>query len=130
MVGMGKGAEHGILFKSGPSLEKAHRVNAIVFDKTGTLTKGRPAVTDVLALDNHNEDEILKFASIAEKSSEHPLGQAIIQKAKQAKITIENANWFATVLGKGVRAKYTEKDISLGNRKLMEDKQWYRTRTL
>lgn len=121
MVGMGKGAEHGILFKGAPALEKAHRLNAIVFDKTGTLTKGKPVVTDVIALDHHTRDEILKFASIAEKNSEHHLGQAIIQKAEEAEVTLGDPDWFATVPGKGIKAKYTGKHIALGNRKLMED---------
>lgn len=121
MVAMGKGAEHGILFKGAPALEKAHRVNAIVFDKTGTLTSGKPVVTDVITLNHHTQDKVLKLAFIAEKNSEHHIGEAILQKAKEAGIPQEDADWFATVPGKGVRAKYAGNYITLGNRKLMED---------
>jgi Cu+-exporting ATPase len=119
MVGMGKGAENGILFKSSAALEKAGQVKTIVFDKTGTLTRGKPVVTDVIALDDYTEEEILEFASIAEKNSEHPLGQAIIKKAGETGRNIKEANWFASVPGKGVKATFGERDISLGNRKLM-----------
>ncbi|MBE0515928.1 MAG: copper-translocating P-type ATPase [Methanophagales archaeon] len=121
MVGIGKGTEHGILFKSGSSLEEAHRLDAIVFDKTGTLTDGKPVVTDIIAVGSLHEDEILKFASIAEKGSEHPIGEAIIRSAKEKGVEISGADSFIAIPGKGIRATYKNHHISLGNRKLMEE---------
>lgn len=119
MVGIGKGAEHGILFKTGSALEKAHRFGAIVFDKTGTLTQGKLTVTDVVATGG-DEDEVLKFASIAEKRSEHPIGEAIIQSAREKGIKIPEADSFTAIPGEGIRIKYKNHRISLGNRKLMK----------
>lgn len=121
MVGMGKGAEHGILVKNGQALEMAHRLNSVVFDKTGTLTKGEPEVTDVIAIEDHDKEEILKFASIAEKGSEHPLGEALIRKAEELEMKIPDADSFIAIPGKGVRAKHRDKQISFGNRRLMEE---------
>lgn len=121
MVGMGKGAQHGVLFKSGPALERAHQAKTIVLDKTGTLTKGKPVVTDIIALGNGDEREILRFASAAEKSSEHPLGQAILQKAEEWRIEIEDAELFTSIPGKGVKAGYKGKLIFLGNKRLLEE---------
>ncbi|MCS4541494.1 MAG: heavy metal translocating P-type ATPase [Euryarchaeota archaeon] len=121
MVGTGKGAESGVLIKGGESLETAHKLTTIIFDKTGTLTKGKPAVTDILAADGFKEDDILLFASMAEKGSEHPLGEAIVNKAKEKGMKIEDPKGFEAIPGHGVRAKVDEKEILLGNRKLMED---------
>ncbi|TET87412.1 MAG: heavy metal translocating P-type ATPase, partial [Dehalococcoidia bacterium] len=121
MVGMGKGAEHGVLVKSGRALETAYKVNAVVFDKTGTLTKGKPEVTDIIGVDNHDEKELLKFISIVEKSSEHPLGQAVVRRAEELEIDIPDADSFITIPGRGVRAQQGEVAISFGNRKLMEE---------
>lgn len=120
MVGAGKGAEHGILFKSGAALEKTHRVNAIVFDKTGTLTAGKPSVTDVLPLPGYTLEEVLRLASIAEGWSEHPLGQAINRRAKESGVAGVTPDWFTAVPGMGVKARSGGSlDIVLGNRKLM-----------
>ncbi|MCJ7817195.1 MAG: heavy metal translocating P-type ATPase [Candidatus Aenigmarchaeota archaeon] len=120
MVGTGKGAENGILIKSGGALENARRVDTIVFDKTGTLTKGKPEVTDTVPF-GISDKELLKLAAIAEKGSEHPLGDAIIRKAKSGKIAIPDAKGFRAIEGKGVTVTYSGKKILLGNRALMRD---------
>jgi len=120
MVGTGKGAENGILIKSGSALENARRVGTIVFDKTGTLTKGKPEVTDMVPF-GISDKELLKLAAIAEKGSEHPLGDAIIRKAKSGKIAIPDAKGFRAIEGKGVTVTYSGKKILLGNRALMRD---------
>ncbi|MBI1936468.1 heavy metal translocating P-type ATPase [Candidatus Woesearchaeota archaeon] len=120
MVGTGKGAEHGILIKSAEALETAHKLDTIVFDKTGTLTKGKPEVTDIVALDRKFvENDMLKFAAIAEKSSEHPLAEAVVNLAKSRKITLSEPGKFEAVSGKGVSAKYNNYGILIGNNKLM-----------
>ncbi|MDD1766941.1 MAG: heavy metal translocating P-type ATPase [Methanomassiliicoccales archaeon] len=120
MVGTGKGAENGILIKSGGALEIAGKTQVIVFDKTGTLTKGKPEVTDIVSF-GPTETEILKTAAIAEKGSEHPLGEAIIRKARDMEVHIPDAEDFETVPGKGVRAMHEGREILLGNRKLMSE---------
>jgi len=120
MVGTGKGAEHGILIKGGEYLERTYKVQTIVFDKTGTLTKGEPSVTDVVSI-RFSEEEILKLASMAEKGSEHPLGEAIVKGAKAKGLEIPDAESFEAVPGQGVKAVYGGEEILLGNRKLMEN---------
>ena len=120
MVGTGKGAENGILIKSAEALETAHKLTTVIFDKTGTLTKGKPEVTDIIALDG-KEADVLKYAAIVEKGSEHPLADAVINEAKKRKIAIDNATNFKAISGKGVVAKYNGKIILLGNRMLMKD---------
>jgi Cu+-exporting ATPase len=109
------------LFKSGSALEKAHGLDAIVFDKTGTLTYGKPAVTDIVPVGSMHEDEILKFASIAEKGSEHPIGEAIIRSANEKGVEIPGAESFIAIPGKGIKATYKNHHISIGNRKLMKE---------
>ncbi|MFZ0511210.1 MAG: heavy metal translocating P-type ATPase, partial [Candidatus Nitrosopolaris sp.] len=122
MMGAGKGAENGILFKGGEYLEIAKKVNTIVFDKTGTLTRGKPSVTDILDLSGIGESELLRLAAIAESGSEHPLGQAVVNKAKENGIpVISNPASFEAVSGHGLRAAYAEHTILIGNRKLMDD---------
>jgi Cu+-exporting ATPase len=120
MVGTGKSAENGILIKNAEALENAHKITTIVFDKTGTLTKGEPEVTDILPLDKFSWKEILKYAAIAEKRSEHPLAEAIISKAKEEKLKIMNASFFEALPGHGILAKYNKKTILFGNRNLMK----------
>jgi Cu+-exporting ATPase len=124
MMGSGKGAENGILFKGGEYLEIARKVKTIVFDKTGTLTKGKPSVTDIVDLTNSalGEAELLRLAAIAESGSEHPLSQAVIIKAKEKGLAIlSNPDSFEAVSGHGLRARYADHTILIGNRKLMED---------
>ncbi len=128
MVGTGKGAEHGILIKGGEALETAHKVNTIVFDKTGTLTKGKPEVTEIVALAGFTEKQILEIAGSIEKNSEHPLGQAIVEKARAENISFISTSAFKAVPGKGVTAKlksgkYKNKELALGNVKLMRDRK-------
>ena len=122
MMGAGKGAENGILFKGGEYLEIANKVKTIVFDKTGTLTKGKPSVTDIIDLsDNMGGSEILRLAAIAESGSEHPLGQAVVNYAKEKSIMVSNPDTFQAVSGHGLQAEYAEHMILIGNRKLMDD---------
>ena len=121
MMGTGKAAENGILFKGGEYLEIASKVNTIVFDKTGTLTEGRPSVIDIIDLLTIGEKELLRLASIAESGSEHPLGQAIVRKAKEEGMAIiANTDSFEAISGLGLRAIYEGRTILVGTRKLME----------
>ncbi len=122
MVGTGMGAEKGILFKSAESLQIAHKADVIVFDKTGTLTKGKPEVTDVLAV-GMDEKEALKLAAVAEKRSEHPLASAIIEAAKKQRIAVPDATKFSSITGKGVEATYQNKKVLLGNKRLMSERK-------
>lgn len=117
MVGLGKGAEHGILIKNGTTLERARKMTTIIFDKTRTLTIGEPKMTDVVALSNG--EEVLLYAAIAEKNSEHPIASAILNEARKKFKRIPDASWFKAVPGEGVRARYRGKEILFGSRKLM-----------
>ena len=121
MMGTGKGAENGILFKGGEYLEIANKVKTVVFDKTGTLTRGKPSVTNIIDLSGLGEAEILRLAAIAESGSEHPLGQAVINIAKEKGIIVSNPDSFEAVSGHGLRASYADHTILIGNRKLMRD---------
>ena len=124
MMGAGKGAENGILYKGGEHIEIANKVNTIVFDKTGTLTVGKPSVTESVPLtENIGEQELLRLAAIAESGSEHPLAQAIINKAKENGIPITSPDSFEAISGHGLKATYSNHTIMIGNRKLMEDNQ-------
>ena len=125
MVGVGKGAENGILIKSSEALETVHKLQAIVFDKTGTLTKGEPEVTDIIPVASQksevmSENEFLQLAAMAEKNSEHPLGEAIVKQAMERKIDVVDPEFFNAIPGYGVEVKHQGKQIFLGNRKLME----------
>jgi Cu+-exporting ATPase len=121
MMGAGKGAENGILFKGGEYLEIAKKVKTVVFDKTGTLTKGKPSVTDIVDSSGLGENELLRLAAIAESGSEHPLGQAVVNSAKEKGIITSNPDSFEAVSGHGLRARYGDHMILIGNRKLMDD---------
>lgn len=120
MVGTGKGAESGILIKNAEALENARRLTTIVFDKTGTLTQGKPSVTDILSVDKLGEKEILKYATIAEKKSEHPLAEALINKAKEDRMEIPDSESFEAIPGHGILAKHGSNSILFGNRSLMK----------
>lgn len=122
MVGTGKGAELGILIKSGEALEKAHKVNTVVFDKTGTLTEGKPKVTDILTLDGYKENDILQIAGALELHSEHPLGEAIVEEAKNRELVFPQVNDFISITGQGVYGKIEESEVLIGNIKLMKAK--------
>ncbi|MEM5797440.1 MAG: heavy metal translocating P-type ATPase [Candidatus Aenigmatarchaeota archaeon] len=120
MIGADKGAQNGILIKSGEYLEKTRKITSIIFDKTGTLTKGEPSVTDVIPIGS-TEKDVLELAALAEKGSEHPLGQAIIKKAREMKLTLREGKSYETVAGKGIKATYQNRTVLVGNRMLMKD---------
>ncbi|MBA1341007.1 MAG: putative copper-exporting P-type ATPase A [ANME-2 cluster archaeon] len=121
MVGTGKGAENGILIKGGEALETAQKLDTIVFDKTGTLTRGEPQLTDVAPVGGVSEETVLMLAAVAEKGSEHPLGEAIVKGAVEKGIDVPNARDFKAIAGHGVRVTFEGSNILLGTRKLMSD---------
>jgi Cu+-exporting ATPase len=127
MVGTGKGAENGILIRGAEALETAHKINAIVFDKTGTLTRGKPEVTDIVVGAGRDlpgvmkENDILMLAASAEKNSEHPLGEAIVNRAKEMNISLRDPEHFQAVPGHGIKARINGKNILLGNAHFMEE---------
>ena len=123
MVGTGKGAENGILIKSGEALETAHKIKTVVFDKTGTITKGKPVLTDLIAYGKYNENELLKIAASVENDSEHLLAEAIVNKAKEKNIEIKPYEKFRAMPGYGIRAIFEGKEVQIGNRKLMENRK-------
>jgi P-type Cu+ transporter len=122
MVGTGKGAEHGVLIKSGVALETAHKIQTIVFDKTGTITEGKPKVTDIVSLNGISENDLLKIAASAEKGSEHPLGEAIVKGAEEKGLEFKKLDYFKAVPGYGIEVEIDSKNILLGNRKLMTER--------
>ncbi|BBA50179.1 putative ATPase P [Fusobacterium varium] len=122
MVGTGRGAELGILIKSGEALEKAHKINTVVFDKTGTLTEGKPKVTDILTMKEYKENDILQIAGALELHSEHPLGEAIVEEAKNRGLVFPQVNDFISITGQGVYGKIEESEVLIGNIKLMKAK--------
>ena len=121
MVGTGKGAEQGILIKSGTALEMAHQVNAVVLDKTGTLTQGQPQVTDVLPLTGWTPDQLLALAAAAEVNSEHPLGQAIVAGARERELAFPEVTDFQSLTGSGIQVRLDQATYYLGNRRLMQE---------
>ena len=123
MVGTGLGAERGILIKSAEALQKAEKIDIVVFDKTGTLTKGKPEVTDVVAAAGVKENEIVAAAASAEKNSEHPLGEAIVNFAAAKKISFSKAGSFNSISGKGIEATVSGKKVIVGNRKLFVERK-------
>jgi len=122
MVGTGKGAEYGVLIKGGEPLEAANKIQAIVFDKTGTLTNGKPEVTDMISLSTLDEEEIIRISASLEKSSEHPLAEAIVRYAEEESINIAPVTDFRAIPGHGVEGKVDTAVYYLGNRKLISDK--------
>ena len=123
IVGTGKGAENGILIKSGESLETAHRIDTIVFDKTGTLTAGKPSVTDIITNGKIETDELLKLAASAEAGSEHPYGIAIVTKAQEKEIKPYDIEEFKVFPGHGIKAKIKGMTILLGNEKKITEER-------
>ena len=121
MVGTGKGAEQGILIKSGTALEMAHQVDAVVLDKTGTLTQGQPQVTDVLPLTGWTPDQLLALAAAAEVNSEHPLGQAIVAGARERELALPEVTDFQSLTGFGIQVRVDQVTYYLGNRRLMQE---------
>ena len=120
MVGTGKGAENGILIKSGVALEGAHKIDTVVFDKTGTITEGKPKVTDIVTK-GLSEDELLRYASSAEKGSEHPLGEAIVVAGIERELELFEIASFKSVPGEGIVTLINDKNILIGNNKLMKN---------
>lgn len=121
MVGTGKGAEIGVLIKTSEALEKAAEIDTVVLDKTGTITTGHPSVTNIIPLNGFNEAEVLKFAASLEKSSEHPLGQAIVAEAGNREIKLEKPGLFSSKTGKGIIGEVQGKQIVVGNTVLMSE---------
>jgi len=122
IVGTGKGAEHGVLIRSAETLERSHKIRAVLLDKTGTLTQGEPRVTDIIALPSSSQDEILRLAASAEHGSEHPLGEAIVKAASEKKLKIASAKDFNAIPGQGIEASVEGKKLILGNLRLMSEK--------
>ncbi|MCE7983603.1 MAG: Cu(2+)-exporting ATPase [Caldilinea sp. CFX5] len=122
MVGVGKGAENGILFKNSAALEQAHKLTAIVLDKTGTITKGQPSVTDVVASTSSTtgSDELLRLAASAERGSEHPLGESIVRSAKERGLVLSEPTAFEGIAGHGIAATVDGHQVLLGNLRLMQ----------
>jgi len=120
IVGMGKGAQKGILVKTGEALETLSKIDTVIFDKTGTITKGEPKVTEIVNI-NSDKNEILKITASLEKSSEHPLAEAILNRAKETKIKTLKTTNFKAIVGKGIKGTINKETYYLGNIKLLED---------
>ncbi|GIX47182.1 MAG: haloacid dehalogenase [Candidatus Tectimicrobiota bacterium] len=123
MVGTGKGAEHGVLFRNAASLERAHKLQAIIFDKTGTLTQGKPALTDVVPHNGFTAEEVLRLAAAAERGSEHPLGEAVVEAAKAQGLALAEAQDFAALPGQGLRARVDAHTVLVGSERLLREAQ-------
>ena len=122
VVGTGKGAEYGVLIKSGEALETAHKIDTIIFDKTGTITEGEPKVTDIITNGDISQDELLQFSASAEAGSEHPLGEAIVNSARDRNLELMRAESFEAIPGHGIEVIIQGKKMLLGNKKLMDDR--------
>ena len=123
MVGTGKGAENGILIKGGESLEIAHKVKTVVLDKTGTVTEGKPSVTDIVVRGGYDYEEILLIAASAEKQSEHPLGEAIVNHGMEKFDKLLEPDSFNSITGQGIEASINGKSVLIGNKRLMENQE-------
>jgi len=121
-VGIGKGAENGILIRSGEALQTAKKLDAIVLDKTGTITRGEPALTDVISATGFDNDDVLRLAASLERGSEHPLGEAIVKGAEARSLALEDTREFAAIPGHGVSGQVGHRALLLGNAKLMRDR--------
>ena len=121
-VGIGKGAENGILIRSGDALQTSQQLDSIILDKTGTITRGEPALTDVVVAQGHNDNEVLRLAASLERGSEHPLGEAIVRGAEDRGLSLADTENFAAIPGHGVSGRVDGHEILLGNAKLMGDR--------
>ena len=124
IVGVGRAAERGILIRSATALETAHRVSVVAVDKTGTLTVGRPQVTDVIAGDGTDSTEVLAIAASAEQISEHPIGRAVVERARDEGLTLTPPTDFVAHRGAGVTARVDGKSVAVGNASLMDDREF------
>ena len=122
MVGTGKGAENGILIKSGQALEAAYQLDTIVLDKTGTITVGKPSLTDLLSLGDLNRSDLLQLIASAEQHSEHPLAQAILEAAKEEGLDLLPVSHFEAIVGRGLAAQVEDRQLLVGNESLMKEK--------
>ncbi|MFP3374860.1 heavy metal translocating P-type ATPase [Bacillus sp. SIMBA_069] len=120
MAGSGRSAEYGILFKGGEHLEATHRLDTVILDKTGTVTNGKPVLTDVIVADGFHEEEILRLVGAAEKNSEHPLAEAIVEGIKEKKIDIASSETFEAIPGFGIESVVEGKQLLIGTRRLMK----------
>ena len=124
MVGTGRGAEMGVLIKSGEALERASGISVVVLDKTGTITRGQPAVTDIfLSTSAGSEDDLLRLAASVEEGSEHPLGEAITAEAHKRELALSNPDGFQAEVGRGVSAEVDGQRVLVGNRRWLEESQ-------
>ncbi|WP_240910141.1 heavy metal translocating P-type ATPase [Desulfopila sp. IMCC35008] len=122
MVGMGRGAQLGVLIKNGTALEMAEKIDTVVFDKTGTLTEGKPRLIDLVVVDDHlREEEVLQLVASAELSSQHPLAEALIEAARDRNLTVTQPLDFEAIGGRGIRARVNDKEIILGNYELLKE---------
>ncbi|PHD45945.1 copper-translocating P-type ATPase [Bacillus toyonensis] len=119
MAGSGRSAEYGILFKGGEHLEATHRLDTVILDKTGTVTNGKPVLTDIIVADGFHEEEILRLVGAAEKNSEHPLAEAIVEGIKEKKIDIPSSETFEAIPGFGIESIVEGKQLLIGTRRLM-----------
>ena len=121
-VGIGKGAENGILIRSGDALQESETLDAVILDKTGTITKGQPALTDIVATPGHDEATVLRLTASLERGSEHPLGEAIVKGAEARKLPLSDAEAFSAIPGHGVSGRVDGREVLFGNAKLMRDR--------
>jgi len=124
IVGTGKGAENGVLIRSGEALERAHKIDSVLLDKTGTLTQGKPKVTDIVAASSTSEEEVLRLAASVERNSEHPLAEAIVKASSEKELKLLNVSDFKAMPGHGVEAIAGRKNLLLGNLTLMKEKKF------
>src|SRR5690606_1422737 len=121
MVGTGRGAEMGVLFKSSEALENTRRLQVVALDKTGTITRGEPSVTDVVPLNNADAAELLRLAAIAERGSEHPLGEAVVKAAQERGLTLTQPQSFEAESGRGIRAVVEGKVVLVGSPRFIRE---------
>ena len=123
MIATGRGAENGILIKTGEALETAYKIDTVIFDKTGTITEGKPKISDILNLSSLSDEKFLQIVASAEKLSEHPLSEAIVDEAKLLNIEFLNVKNFKSIIGHGLECEIDDKKILIGNQRLMQEKE-------
>ena len=121
MVGSGIGAERGVLIRSGEAIQKFKDLRVIVLDKTGTITRGEPSLTDIIAAEDFQQDDVLAYAAAVEAGSEHPLGRAIVEGARKKELNVEKVKGFEAITARGVQGEVSGKKVQVGNRKLLEE---------